>query len=327
MGAELMWVLPHEFESQLAAAAAGAADPVAGLFGPGSMSWRINREAALFLGAGRAALLQLAHPWVMASLADHSHVLERPIARFHSTFRIVFTIVFGSLDQAMAAARHLYAQHTLIRGELREDTAGWRRGTHYEANETHALKWVFATLVESAVKAYECALGPLTAGERKQYYAECKRMAGLFGIPAAALDESWDGFCAYSQRMHASGELGVSTEARRYGARLLEGAGSWVRPPFWYRALTMAWLPARFRAEFAFDFGGDEEEAAEAAARRMPGFYRRLPEAVRFVGPYHEAQARLAGRPCGEWTRLSNRFWMGEARLPFAREGAAPEKA
>ena len=33
-------------------------DPHAGIFGPSSISWKVNRESALFLGAGRAALLQ-----------------------------------------------------------------------------------------------------------------------------------------------------------------------------------------------------------------------------------------------------------------------------
>jgi uncharacterized protein (DUF2236 family) len=312
-------------ERLLESASAGVRDPNAGLFGPESITWRINRESALFLGAGRAALLQLAHPWVMASLTDHSNVLERPIARFHNTFRIVFTMMFGTREQALRAARHLHALHAQIRGELKEETGGWKRGTHYEANETHALRWVFATLVESAVMAYECALPPLAEGERAQYYAESKRMAALFGIPAEALPEDWAAFAAYNREMHAAkkqgGELGVSTEARRYAARLLAGSGSWVRPPFWYRALTIAWLPERLRSEFGFAFGEDEREAAECAARKLPWIYRRLPEAVRLVGPYHEARARLAGRKSGMVARWSNRFWIGEARLPFGEGG------
>ena len=52
----------------IAAVERGVADPRAGIFGPQSISWRINRESALFLGAGRAALLQLAHPWVATAL-------------------------------------------------------------------------------------------------------------------------------------------------------------------------------------------------------------------------------------------------------------------
>src|SRR6202167_601035 len=98
-----------------------ASDPRSGIFGPSSISWMVNRESALFLGAGRAALLQLAHPWVAAALRQHSSLLNRPIARFHNTFRIVFTMIFGTAEQAFAASRHLYALHTRIIGELTED--------------------------------------------------------------------------------------------------------------------------------------------------------------------------------------------------------------
>src|SRR5580693_8650905 len=72
-------------------------DPGDGFFGPGSVTWRVNRESAVFLGAGRAALLQLAHPWVAAALTQHSNLFGDPIARFHNTFRIVFTMIYGSL--------------------------------------------------------------------------------------------------------------------------------------------------------------------------------------------------------------------------------------
>ena len=48
---------------------AGSAE---GIFDPASITWRIDREAAIFLGAGRALLLQLAHPWVAAAIAEHS---------------------------------------------------------------------------------------------------------------------------------------------------------------------------------------------------------------------------------------------------------------
>ncbi|HEY1766352.1 MAG TPA: oxygenase MpaB family protein [Terracidiphilus sp.] len=314
------FVSPAASESLLVSVAAGVQDPVLGIFGPHSLTWRVNRESALFLGAGRAALLQLAHPWVTSALAEHSTLLARPIARFHNTFRVVFTMVFGSLSQALGAAHHLYELHTHIRGELKEDTAGWKRGAHYEANEIHALLWVYSTLVESAVIGYECVLGPLSAGEREQYYAESRTLAALFGLPASAFPENWSAFLEYNRRMHASAELGVSSEARMYAAKLLAGAGSWIRPPLWYRALTTEWMPPRFREEFSLPFGPAEQRAAHTAARRLPGFYRRLPAAIRYAGPWQEAQARLAHRPAGIVTRLSNRFWIGEPRLPFGEE-------
>src|ERR1022692_2269401 len=107
-----------DLESLLASVEQRVANPRAGIFGRGSISWKINRESALFLGAGRAALLQLAHPWVAAALDQHSNLRNDPLGRFHNTFRVVFTMVFGTLDQALAASRALYQMHTRIRGEL-----------------------------------------------------------------------------------------------------------------------------------------------------------------------------------------------------------------
>lgn len=324
-GADLgVFVSPRDSETLLAAIASRTADPNAGIFGPQSISWRINRESALFLGAGRAALLQLAHPWVVAALAEHSTVMDRPIARFHNTFRIVFTMVFGALDQALAASRHLYTLHTRIRGTMTEDVARWKRGSHYEANEIAALRWVFATLVESAVLAHDCVLAPLAAAERELYYAEWKTLAALFGLPAASLPENWETFTAYNRAMHTPvdpdvGELGVSDTARAMAHNLMAGADSWVRPPFWYCALTTEWMPERFRQEFALPFGDEEQRATWRAMRWLPAIYRRLPPALRFIGPWHEARARLARRRVSTLTRMSNHFWIGQPLLPFTK--------
>jgi uncharacterized protein (DUF2236 family) len=311
-----------DIEVLLVLAARRSRDQRAGLFGPESASWRINRESALFFGAGRAALLQLAHPWVAAALDRHSNVLARPIERFHNTFRIVYAMIFGTVEQAVAAARHLYRLHAAIQGELPDQAGRWPRGSRYQANEIAALRWVFATLVESAVMACECALGPMAAGEREQYYAECRLLASLFGLPDSALPQSWEAFAAYNQAMHSSDELGVNDLARTMAHHLLSGGNSWIHIPHWYRALTTAWLPPRFRHEFALRFRDEDRRAAESASRRIAQLYRRLPAALRFVGPWHQAQARLAGRAAGPITRLSNRFWTGRMLLPFA--GAAP---
>src|SRR4029077_5461460 len=97
-----------------------AAGLVVGLFGTESLTWRIDREAINFLGAGRALLLQLAHPWVAAAIAKHSRTFADPIARFPRTFGTVFTMVFGSLDQSLAAARQLHRRHAGITGHLSE---------------------------------------------------------------------------------------------------------------------------------------------------------------------------------------------------------------
>lgn len=295
-------------------------DPVAGLFGPQSVSWRVNRESALFLAAGRASLLQLAHPWVAAALDHHSSLRTDPLQRFHHTFRIVFAMVFGSLDQALAASRYLYRLHSTIRGQLPNSVAGWSEGASYQANDLHALIWVFATLVESAVVAHDATLTPLTPAERQTYYDDSKLLAALFGIPAESLPPDWPAFQLYIQQMIHSPQLGVDPLARDLAHGVLHGSGSWIPVPRWYRALTALWLPAPLRDAFHLPFGPQEQASAERALRIIPRIYPQLPSPVRFVGPYREARSRIAGRPPGPLVKVSNRFWTGTSRIRFHPE-------
>jgi hypothetical protein len=95
----------------------------------------------------------------------------------------------------------------------------------------------------------------------------------------------------------------------------MSGAGTWLRPPHWYGALTSYWMPPRLRTAFALPFGAREEEAVHWAGRRLPGLYPSIPAALRYVGPFHEANARLRGRTPGLLTRKSNYFWMGQSTL------------
>lgn len=305
-------------ETLIAEVSAQTPHPRSGIFGPQSTSWKINRESVLFLAAGRAALLQLAHPWVATALQQHSSLMSQPIVRFHNTFRIVFAMIFGSLDQAVAAARHLYTLHTFIRGEITDPAGDYLRGSRYEANDIAALRWVYATLIESAVLAYQCVMPPLTSGELDSYFEDTRTLAALFGLPRSELANSWTEFLDYCRAMENSNLLGVTSAARTMAHDLLRGAGSWIKPPHWYRALTTEWLPDRFRGEFGLQFGDAEKQAAERAKRRLPHMYSRLPGTLRFVGPWHEAQARLRGKRPGVIARFSNRFWIGQTRLPFS---------
>jgi uncharacterized protein (DUF2236 family) len=311
-------VTRDDLEFQIAALQRNISEPGAGIFGSNSISWKINRESALFLAAGRAALLQLAHPWVTAALNQHSSLLARPIARFHNTFRVVFTMIFGSSAQAFAASRSLYQLHTRIRGQIPAAVASYSKDSPYEANQLPALRWVYATLVHSAIVAYECVLPPLTDAERAAYYAESTTLAALFGIPRGALPPDWNSFETYISDMCQSQSLGVGDRARSMAHSLLAGSGSWIHIPRWYRALTTEWLHPRFREEFQLDFGALQQESARKARLWLPAIYRRLPPSIRFVGPWHEAQARLANRAPGFLTHRSNQFWIGQPQLPYA---------
>jgi len=290
-------------------------EPSVGFFGPATITWHVNRESAVFLGAGRAALLQLAHPWVAAALAHHSNLLHDAVGRFHSTFRVIYTMLFGTRAQALAAARQLYRRHTGILGELPHAVGRHAQGDLYQANELAALRWVYTTLVESALLAYEFVLPPLSPAQREQYYSESKIMAALFGIPAAALPQDWPAFLRYSAAMCESPELGVEAGALALSRSVLSGVGTRIRPPHWYHALTAFWMPPRLRTAFALPFGDAEQAAVQRAARWLPNLYPRMPKTLRFVGPFHEAEARLRGRSPGPLIRCNNQFWMGQPRL------------
>jgi len=312
----LRTVSPSYLEALLADLKRSTPDPSVGIFGPTSVNWKVNRESALFLAAGRTALLQLAHPWVAAAIAQHSRTLNDPVGRFHNTFRVMFTISFGSLDQACEAARCLHRLHETIRGRLPDTSGQFAQGTPYHANDIDALTWVFATLIEGALLAYELVFPPLSSSEREQYYEESCRSAALFGIPLTELPKTFSGFQQYMQSVLQSDLLGVSAPSRQLAHQFRAGTGSPLPPPFWYAALTTQLLPMRFREEFQLAYTQREQDAADRALRWIRRVYPRLPAPLRFVGPYNEVQSRLSGRPRPSLpVRLSNRFWVGQPTL------------
>ncbi len=311
------WVGADAFERQLDQVRAAAAGDEVGVFGPGSLTWRVDREAALFLGAGRALLLQLAHPWVAEAIAGHSRALADPIGRFHRTFGTTFALVFGTLDQAFAAARRLHRRHATIEGSLAATAGPFAAGSPYRANDVAALRWVWATLTETALLAHDLALTPLGPAERERYYAESLLLAAMFGLPRAALPPDWAAFTAYNEAMWASDTLTVGPAPRPGAGPLLSGgARPWLRAPRWFMALTAQTLPPRLREAYGLTLG----EADRRRVRRVTALIRRtyplVPRRLRHVGPYQEAQARLRGRGGPDLvTRTLNRLWIGRPRL------------
>jgi uncharacterized protein (DUF2236 family) len=305
-----------DFESSLDAVSAAAAGASEGIFGPASLTWRVDREAAIFLGAGRALLLQLAHPWVAAAIAEHSRTLADPIGRFHQTFNIVFTMVFSTRDSALAVARRLHRRHSAVTGSLPEAAGHFAAGSAYRANEVAALTWVHATLVETALLTHDLVLPALANSEREQYWAEAKLFAALFGIRPADLPSDWTAFAAYNEAMAGSDILTVTPAARAIAGQIFSGEATRLRPPKWYLALTAHLLPERLRDEFGLRFGERERRSVKATLARIRRLYPRLPMRLRAVGPYQEALARLQGgsRP-GLAVRSLNRLWIGRPMM------------
>ena len=310
----------HDLEIELRFVRAHAAGSLAGVFGPGWVTWRVNREAAIFLGAGRALLLQLVHPWVATAVSEHSQVFADPLGRFHRTFKVMFTMVFGTLDQAVGAARRLHRRHAAITGVLPRAAGPFAAGSRYWANETSALRWVHATLVETALVAHALVLPPLSSEDRARYYAESRVFAGLFGISQASLPSNWENFAAYNNAMWESETLTVIPEARALAEQVLMGTNVCLRIPKWYRALTAGMLPPRLQTAFGLHYGQAERRIAESAITWLRRVHPLLPDRLRFVGPYQEAVARLSGRARPDLlNQFANQFWIGQRTLDDGR--------
>ncbi len=87
--------------------------------GPGSITWKVNREVVVVAGWGRAILLQLAHPAVAAGVHGHSSFrgsLRSSLRRLHSTVRAMLSISFGDSEQMITAAAGINMIHSRVRG-------------------------------------------------------------------------------------------------------------------------------------------------------------------------------------------------------------------
>ncbi len=280
----------------------------------------VSRRSFWRLAAPR--FLQLAHPWVATAIAEHSRTLNDPIGSLSPDFsrdvhhglrlpRSGFSRIASPAPPPSDHSRHASCRQPLAS----------RKEHPTKPTKLSALCWVYATLIDSALLAYELVLPPLRDAEREQYYAESRFTAALFGIPREYLPSDWAGFCLYMNSALQSDMLGVSAATREMAQRLQNGAGLRVRPPFWYRALTTDLLPPRLREELHFDYGERERISAARALRWLRPIYPRLPASLRFVGPYNEVQARLRGCAQPRWTiRQSNQLWIGQPSLLTAPE-------
>lgn len=294
-----MLVTEADFERQISRAAALSPDPRAGLFGPSSIVWRVSRESIVFLGAGRAALMQLAHPYVAHAIDQHSATRTDPLGRFNRTFLNVYGMIFGDLDFAMAAARRVRRVHDRIHGAIDEDVGRFARGHHYRAHDAEALYWVHATLLDTAIQVFEIGHGPLSSAERDEYVREVARFAWMFGIPDELIPTDWASFQAAMERVTDSDTIEVGRPARETARFLLSAPPSLVFGPAVraYRSITAGLLPPRLREAFGLPWGRADRLAYAASVAAVRASYRRLPLRLRVVPDYIEATRRIQGKP------------------------------
>ncbi|MEE2729433.1 MAG: oxygenase MpaB family protein [Pseudomonadota bacterium] len=305
------------FEAQLALASSKVKDPQVGLFGPDSMMWRLSRHALFGAhGAGRALLLQIAHPWVTQGVDEHSKTRADPLGRAKRTFTSVLSIVYGNLDQATKYARAVHNIHSRIQGDMHYDAGAFGKGSHYQANEAHAMLWVHATLWDTTVMMYELFRRPLTREEKNRFYEETRLFAYMFGIPDHILPPDWDAFMEYNRSMWNSDQLTVTPATRELTGFLFEPLHFTLTPAMaWLKIATAASLPVRLREDFGFQYGR-REKLLFATGRRMLSLAEPMTPGIIRNGPaYVEASRRIRGLPSTLLTRAVTRALFGRPEL------------
>ena len=308
-----------ELEAALAELAREVRDPHAGILGPDSVAWRLGGDLAVFLGGGRAALLQLAHPMVAYAIAHHSRTRDDIVGRFQRTFRNVFAMVFGELGDAVAAARRVHAIHARVHGTIPVAVGPWRAGAPYHANDVGALRWVHATLVDTTLVVRERLGGPLPRAVLDAYVIEMNRFAALFGIPRARLPASFAEHADYVSRM--LGTLAVAPVARDM-AMFLVGRGEQAPQPSLGR-LTELVTATMLPRHLVRDFGLVEDSLATAGIHAvfttLAPFYNHLPKRLVAIPARSDAQRRVAGRPPSRLAAWTERQLFGLSRQVTGR--------
>lgn len=240
------------------------ADP--GLFGPGSVTWRVMREPQLLFAAGRALLLQAANPLVAQGAIDHSTYKTDPYGRLERTVRWVTVVCFGTAREAERASGRVTGLHGRVSGTLpaANATARIAPGTPYSADDPELLRWVHASFVDTMLAAHDALVGGLDRISRDAFVREWDPVATLMGLSAdrclptaAALRRYIDTQVKRGAALPGAGSLEVAetvlrppvrSPLLRSGAETLAFIASGLLPADLRRGYGIAWSPAHAAA-------------------------------------------------------------------------------
>ena len=175
-----------------------------GLFGPGSVTWKLHDEPILILAGLRSLYLQALHPRAVAAVAQNSNYKADPVGRFMRTSDYVGTTIYGSTAEAQLAGSRLRRLHS------RMSAVDPRTGERFRIDEPDLLRWVHVTEVESFLSTARRAGLRLSDEEVDTYYTEQLRTAELVGLDPATVPSTAAEVAAYYEQVQP--ELGLTRD-------------------------------------------------------------------------------------------------------------------
>lgn len=247
----------------------------------------IAAEGILLLGAGRAILLQIAHPAIGHGIAEHSDFSHRPLDRLHATMTYVYAVVYGTPEQLAEVRRRVNRAHGPVQSEAAAGTPA------YSAFDPELQLWVVATLYDSAAAVYEKIYGALDQESAEQIYRDYAHIGTALQVPAELWPADRAAFTVYWQKNLR--RLKTDAVTRRVAQDLLHPAVG----PLWLRAamplarlLTAGLLPAPVREAFELPWSRGRERRFERVLHLCATVYPRLPRFLRH-GPRNYYLAKL----------------------------------
>jgi len=258
-----------------------------------SKIWQVNREIVLLAAGGRALLMQLAHPKVAAGVAEHSRFQEDPFGRLYRTMSAMWSIVFDERSEASAALERVENVHKRVRGQVSHRELAFA-GLQYDALDQELLLWVHATLIDTALVAYDQFVAPMSEAERVGYYEDSKKLARLFAVEAPLIPSSLSEFEAYMGEMLSSGAIVVGPTAKSLAHDVLY-ARPWIFKPLGplFRFATAGLLPEKLRNGYGLSWSQRREKTFSTLAFMMRAAIPWIPARLRVVPNARRAEKTL----------------------------------
>lgn len=249
------------------------------VFAPDSLIRRVSRENAILLGGPAAAILQVAHPVIGAGVARHSRFREDTLGRLHRTLAAVYTVAFGTREEADRLREHVAAVHRPVRGT---------EPVTYDAADPEAQMWVLGTLIAVGTEIYEALIAPLTEEEREFHYQDMRVFGEYFGLPRSYGPGDRVEFDRYYAEMLADERLGSLEESAEVARAIVApGKPLWLAVAGWpTRQMVMETIPAPVRERLGFRSTVGGKAVVRAAEGVLRGLIPALPGRVRYCGAY-----------------------------------------
>ena len=177
-----------------------------GLFGPGSVTWRVMSSRIMWVAIVRALYLQALHPRVIRGTLQNAATITEPVdawARLRRTRTFIEARTFGTTTEAERAGRRVRKIHESLTGTDPD-------GTRYRVDEPELLLWVHCGEVASCADIARRSGLRFSAADLDAFVNEQRASAELIGVDRAAAPASIAELAAYYEKMrpklHACGE-------------------------------------------------------------------------------------------------------------------------